>query len=241
MTTLDLTESMIMQALGDFLTQALNGAYVVQGQQNQTPEPATPDYVVMWPVFRGRLATNVDGLNDVVFTSALAGNVLTVSAVERGPILLNSQLFGVGVAANTVILSQQSGPTGGVGAYTVSGAPQNVASEKMAAGWTDSMQETRVDIQLDVHGPASANNAQILSTLLRSESACDYFDGLSIALSPLYSEDPLQIPFVSGENQYEERWVVKAVLQANPIVSTAQQFADTLAGNVLPVDIAFPP
>jgi hypothetical protein len=51
----------------------------------------------------------------------------------------------------------------------------------------------------------------------------------------------MQAALVNGEEQYEERWIVGANLQYNPVVSTPQQFADTLEATLINVDEAFPP
>lgn len=88
---------------------------------------------------------------------------------------------------------------------------------------------TQVDIQLDVHGPASADAAQTIRTLFRSTYATAAFPA---TLQPLYADDPHQVPFVNGERQYEDRWVVTVHLQANPTVSTPAQFAATVSADI---------
>jgi hypothetical protein len=100
---------------------------------------------------------------------------------------------------------------------------------------------TQVTVQLDIHGPAGAENTQIIATLFRSEYAVDQFAGSGFDVTPLYVSDPHQMPFLNGENQYENRWVIDAVMQANPIVTTAQQFAGTLTTGIIDVDEAYPP
>lgn len=86
-------------------------------------------------------------------------------------------------------------------------------------------QRTQVTIQLDIHGPNSADNAQKISTLMRSEYATIAFAATGLPIQPLYAESPRQAPFINGENQYECRWTVDVVLQANPVVGTPQDFA----------------
>lgn len=95
---------------------------------------------------------------------------------------------------------------------------------------------TQVTIQLDVHGPNSADNAEIISTLLRDDYACQLFDATGLAVQTLYADDPRQMPFFNGEQQTEDRWIVEAVLQANPVTTVNQDFADTLHITAISVD-----
>lgn len=62
------------------------------------------------------------------FTGAIAGNVLTVSAVASGTIYPGTTISGTGVASGTKIVDQLSGTAGGVGTYAVSIPEQTVAS-----------------------------------------------------------------------------------------------------------------
>lgn len=103
------------------------------------------------------------------------------------------------------------------------------------------MQPTEVAIQLDVHGPNSTDNCQIISTLFRDGYGYDFFAQQPADMAPLYTDDGRQMPFINGENQYEDRWVMNVYMQANIAVSTGQQFADilTLEG-VIDVDATFP-
>lgn len=101
-------------------------------------------------------------------------------------------------------------------------------------GTRDSLAPTEVTVQLDVHGPASADNAQMISTLFRDEYAMIEFARLPYDVQPLYAEDPRQMPFENAEQQTEWRWTVDVVLQANPVVTTPQDFADVVV--VTPIE-----
>ena len=81
----------------------------------------------------------------------------------------------------------------------------------------------QLDIQLDIHGPQSADNATLVALLFRDGYASYYL--ASYGVQPLYSSDPRQAPFVNGAGQYENRWTMMLSLQGNPVVSTPQQFA----------------
>ncbi len=105
------------------------------------------------------------------------------------------------------------------------------------------MQPSKVTVQLDVHGPNSADNAQIISTMFRDQYAFDAFAASGIpGVAPLLADDPRQIPFQNAEDQYEDRWVVEAQIQANQIVSSIpQQTFDVIAVDLINVDAAYPP
>ena len=66
-------------------------------------------------------------------------------------------------------------------------------------------QATEVTIQVDVHGPASAENAQAITTLLRDGYAVDAFLALGADVQTLHADDPKQIPFWNSENQMENQ------------------------------------
>lgn len=86
-------------------------------------------------------------------------------------------------------------------------------------------QATQLTIQLDVHGPNGADNAQVIATLLRDTAACQAFKASGLDAQPLYATDPRQVPFFNGESQFEDRWIVDAAVQVNPAVTIGQDFA----------------
>lgn len=74
-------------------------------------------------------------LGDASFTGAIATDVLTVSAIASGALAPGS-LVGDGlenVGPGTTIVQQLSGPTGGLGTYQITPAPQTVSAEAMSA------------------------------------------------------------------------------------------------------------
>lgn len=86
--------------------------------------------------------------------------------------------------------------------------------------------DTEFTAQLDLHGPNSSDYASAISTLFRDYYACDQMVGTGV--TPLYATDGKQMPFINGENQFENRWVMTVSLQITPAVSTPMQFADRL-------------
>jgi hypothetical protein len=102
-----------------------------------------------------------------------------------------------------------------------------------APGPVTAEQGQQLDVQIDVYGPNSSEWSDILTTLLRDEVGCI---ALAPVCQPLYADDPIRAPLTNAELEYEDRWIVTARLQYNPVVTTAQEYAVTLG----PVDIMLP-
>lgn len=240
MTPLSITEAQLFASLGTTLGQfgmvaadGVTAVPIIRGQVNRVPQPKTPDYVVMWPLMRNRLATNIDVVLDIQFTGSITANVLTISALGSGAPWIGANLFGAGIAAGCVVTGQLTGTPLGTGTYSVSATP-NVTSMTIYAGSDSITQKTEVTVQADVHGPASADNVARLAALWR-----DPFGVLAAVtnggvLMPLYHSDPRQLPFDNAENQVEERWTIDLVMQVDPTVTVPMQFAGTLAVTPIP-------
>lgn len=232
-------ESDALSVLRTFLLSILPaGIPVIQGQINRVVEPRQPDFVVFWPTTRTRLSTNVNTFNDCAFTADIDGTLMTVSAVAFGELQVGQTVFGVSVASNTVIAALGTG-AGGPGTYTVSPS-QVISSRTMASGLRALLQPTELNVQVDVHGHSGADNAQLISTLLRDEYGASAFAALSSTVSPLSADDPMQMPFTNAEQQWEDRWVVNVKLQANIVIEVPQQFADELTPTVIEVEAEYP-
>lgn len=241
MITISSTDDTAFKALGQFLQSILpTGVGVFQTQINRVPESKSPDFVMMTIVNRTRLSTNIDTTADVAFTASIAATIMTVTAVAYGTLGVGNQVFGTGVADNTSIVAQVSGPSGGTGAYTIT-PTQTAVSQPMAAGLMGYMQPTRLSIQLDVHGPNSGANAQKISTLFRDDFACLFFAAHFPDFAPLLADDPKQLPFLNEQQQIETRYVIEAQMQANITITAPQQFAAALALDLLEVDATYPP
>lgn len=99
-------------------------------------------------------------------------------------------------------------------------------------------QDVRLAVQLDCYGALSGDWAIMLSTVLRDEYACA---ALAPILSPLYCDAPKFAPLIDGEEQYERRWILSAVMQYNPVTSTPMQFADVANVTLIEIDASYPP
>jgi len=217
------------------------GMAIVRGQVNRVPEPNGQDFIVFWPLHANRLTTNIDHSQDTVFTASITGTVMTVTAMQAGSIVPPVQLFGVGLSGGTAtfVTAQLTGSVGAVGTYTVTPS-QTVGSSTISAGTTTVTQETEIVMQLDVHGPSSWNNAQVISTLFRDAYAVDFFNASYPTITPLYADDPRQSPFVNAEQQYEDRWIIEARLQANQTVPIPQQYAGVVDIVLASVEVGVP-
>ena len=98
-------------------------------------------------------------------------------------------------------------------------------------------QAIKYAIQIDCYGPLSSDWAATLSTMLRDEISCD---AMGPTVQPLYADDPTQAALVNGEEQYEQRWIFKALLQYNPVVSSPMQFFDAASVALVEVDAKYP-
>lgn len=94
-------------------------------------------------------------------------------------------------------------------------------------------QSAQCVVQIDVHGPAAFNNANILTTTFRSSYATAFFAAIGPAIVPLYTGDPRQVVFVDGEKQYEDRYLIEANLQIKPAVTAAAQSARQLTVDII--------
>ncbi len=93
---------------------------------------------------------------------------------------------------------------------------------------------TMVTVQLDVYGPNSADIAQVVTTIWRDQFAVENVAGAVFA--PCYASDGHQSPFVNGENQYENRWIISVVMHVKPSVVIDQQFASVVDIGLVEVD-----
>ena len=95
-------------------------------------------------------------------------------------------------------------------------------------------QQTQITVQVDVHGPNSADNVTVVQSLFRAEPAATFFEATNGGIDPLYTSDPRQLQFIDGEQQVEDRWSIDLVMQANIAITNAQDFAGTVTPNITP-------
>lgn len=242
---LSLTESQQAQALRSFLLEVLpDGVPVVAGQVNRVSEPPEDAFIVFWPGRFERLSTNVISVADNIITAHLSGNTLYVTSIEQAetPLGAGTPVYdttGV-VAKGTAITSQINGDPGGIGTYIVN-KQQTVTSQTMYASSRNDLVPTQWTVQCDVHGTNGADNARIIEGLFRSEYGTQAFALSGFEIQPLYCDPVRQMPFINGEQQFEDRWTLDLVMQVNPKIETPQAFAAALEVGLIDVDVEYPP
>lgn len=95
-----------------------------------------------------------------------------------------------------------------------------------AVGSAQISRSTILHFNLDVYGPAGADNAQAITTLFADDYGADFFRARG--LGALYCEQPAQMPLIAGEQQYIGRWMIRCALHGNIVFGLPQEFADTV-------------
>lgn len=152
----------------------------------------------------------------------------------------------VGVQVIQAVENRVAMPPASPGFIAMTARVQNRIMTNVDSWDRDAMDPTAIDIeqairlgvQLDCYGADSGDWAVMLSTVLRDEYSMPF---LAPILAPLYTDDPKFAPLIDGEEQYERRWIVGAVLQYNPVVSTPMQFAGEAEATLINVDEAYAP
>jgi hypothetical protein len=88
----------------------------------------------------------------------------------------------------------------------------------------------RLMIQADFYGASAGDWCAAIKTVWRTPYTTAQFPA---GIAPLYCDDGNESPLITGEEQYERRWILNMLLQYNPIVIVPQQAADTLRMNIV--------
>ena len=98
--------------------------------------------------------------------------------------------------------------------------------------------KTGAEVQIDCYGPLAEDWAAMIVALWRDEQGCEL---LAPDCAPLYADDATHMTaYVNGEAQFEPRWMVRANLAYNGLLTLPQQFADQAAATVINVDVEYP-
>lgn len=79
-------------------------------------------------------------------------------------------------------------------------------------------------VQLDCFGSESESMASLISTVFRSEWACEAFKSIGYSLAPVSTGDPHQTAFINSESGYEDRWTLDATLTIDKAVTVPRYF-----------------
>lgn len=95
-----------------------------------------------------------------------------------------------------------------------------------------------LNLQLDFYGLSAGEMAGIAVTMIRSNYAPERFpDGVE----PLYCSDAMQAPLITGEKQYETRWICTLSVQYNSAITVEQESFNEVGETLVnPVDVTIP-
>lgn len=97
---------------------------------------------------------------------------------------------------------------------------------------------SKYSVQLDFYGPNSQSWSTQTQALFHDFYAADM---MPANIQPLFADNPIQMPLVDAEMQYEQRWKLTAVMQYNPTITVSQQYAAAVNIGLKEVDTTYPP
>ena len=236
---ISITESQILAVLRTFILSIVPaGIEVTRGLTNRVDEPAGPDFITMTPIMRERLEWNTDTYD--IDTQTLIFTTFTTTPIVGQTITDATQMTSAVVIAVTGMTVTVGMPTAMY--FAVGDMVTGVGTiASVAYGGKTILQPTSITVQLDIHGPNSADYVQGISTLFRDQYAYDSFAPAISGVSPLYVGNPTQMSFENAEQQIEERWVLDVVMQANIATQVQVQYMSQLIAGIYNVDATYPP
>lgn len=90
--------------------------------------------------------------------------------------------------------------------------------------------------QLDIYGDGAGDRALALETVFRSGYGVDAVEQENIAVTPLYSSDAIQAPFISAESQWENRYTITLTVQLKVTITVQQDYFDQADFSIEKVD-----
>lgn len=148
-------------------------------------------------------------------TASITGNVMTVSAVGSGTLYVGNTLSGTGVTVGTVILSQLTGTTGGVGTYNVSPS-QTVSSTTV----TTLTQFFAVD-NCEMRDTTSSLNFLNMVTVSATSNASDGLELTNNVAYLLATSGAVNMVLATGTN---DRWLIQGNYWQTPTTNAGAVF-----------------
>ena len=84
----------------------------------------------------------------------------------------------------------------------------------------------RLDVQLDFYGELADDQCNAVKTAYRTFWSTDQFPAW---IKPMYCSDGVQGPFISGESQYSNRWILTVSLHFNSTLTVPQDSANQIS------------
>lgn len=95
-----------------------------------------------------------------------------------------------------------------------------------SAGTATIQGPAKITVQADFYGEQGGDFCRAVKQAIRTGWGYDQFP---VNIRPLYTDDGRQMPFTTGEQQYDRRWTLTIALQYAPTITVSQQFADQAA------------
>lgn len=96
-----------------------------------------------------------------------------------------------------------------------------------------------LNLQIDFYGTDAGTMSNAAVTMLRSVYGVEKI--VTGGVKPLYCSDAIQAPLITGEKQYQTRWLCTLSLQYNSsVVVTQQSFVNVGEVVTNPVDVTIP-
>lgn len=100
------------------------------------------------------------------------------------------------------------------------------------------VQPTEFKVQVDCYGERAGDLATILATMFETDNAVAFMAPFNIC--PLWGEDAVEMPIVNGEEQYENRFVLRLHLQYNPTLAAPMQFMIEAKATIINAELQYP-
>jgi hypothetical protein len=118
--------------------------------------------------------------------------------------------------------------------------PLSTNVDTYVTGFKNILRGTQFNLQIDCYGSKCQEQATTISMLLRDDYGCRALAASGFDIQPLYATDPIQLPLITGEEQYLARWMFQAALQYNPVIQVAQQAATEITVGLIDVEVEYP-
>lgn len=176
-------------------------------------------------------------------SNSVITNMITVSNTEQDVYTaIRTWLLTIVPAGWEIIQGQQNlvpMPIGQFILMTTSGSERlstNIDKLDSLGSTTNIASQFKYKMQLDFYGDGSSEYSAAVVELLRDYDTPAQFPDW---LKPLYGDELMQIPLITGGGNFLERWRLTAYFQFNPTISNSTQSANALKAKIVPVDIFY--
>lgn len=102
-------------------------------------------------------------------------------------------------------------------------------------GTQNNRQPYQYVMQIDFFGSDAGDRAAVFTALWHDFTA---FDNMPGNIKPLYCNDPVMMPITDAEREYQERWMVEARIEVNPVIRVPMEFFKTWDLELIPVPLS---